>query len=148
LGANWLADSGYWWFIEIIFAVRKVVLGARIPTTPSYIIAVTVRAYAPGKLGVPLLAADMFIFYYPVLCDLSTLGRHHRLCRREHAGSEMMSTGIEAFELGMAGFLIPSAFAEIRPKFRFKIQFACSTILVFHFPGQNLFKTQALAFWS
>jgi len=36
-------------------------------------------------------------------------GRHHRISRRNMAGSEMMSTRIEVFKLGIAGLLIPFA---------------------------------------
>jgi TRAP transporter 4TM/12TM fusion protein len=93
----------------LVFLVVSV-LGTGIPTTPSYIIAVTVGAYALGKLGVPLLAAHMFIFYYAVLSDLTPPDAITAFAAANIAGSEMMSTGIEAFKLGMAGFLIPFAF--------------------------------------
>ncbi len=86
------------------------VLGTGIPTTPSYIIAVTVGAYALGKFGVPLLAAHLFIFYYAVLSDLTPPDAITAFAAANIAGSEMMSTGFEAFKLGMAGFLIPFAF--------------------------------------
>jgi TRAP transporter 4TM/12TM fusion protein len=93
----------------LVFLVVSV-LGTGIPTTPSYIIAVTVGAYALGKFGVPLLAAHMFIFYYAVLSDLTPPDAITAFAAANIAGSEMMSTGIEAFKLGMAGFLIPFAF--------------------------------------
>lgn len=93
----------------LVFLVVSV-LGTGIPTTPSYIIAVTVGAYALGKLGVPLLAAHLFIFYYAVLSDLTPPDAITAFAAANIAGSEMMSTGIEAFKLGMAGFLIPFAF--------------------------------------
>jgi len=93
----------------LVFLVVSV-LGTGIPTTPAYIIAVTVGAYALGKLGVPLLAAHMFIFYYAVLSDLTPPDAITAFAAANIAGSEMMSTGIEAFKLGMAGFLIPFAF--------------------------------------
>ena len=93
----------------LVFLVVSV-LGTGIPTTPSYIIAVTVGAYALGKFGVPLLAAHLFIFYYAVLSDLTPPDAITAFAAANIAGSEMMSTGIEAFKLGMAGFLIPFAF--------------------------------------
>ncbi len=93
----------------LVFMVVSV-LGTGIPTTPSYIIAVTVGAYALGKFGVPLLAAHLFIFYYAVLSDLTPPDAITAFAAANIAGSEMMSTGIEAFKLGMAGFLIPFAF--------------------------------------
>jgi TRAP-type uncharacterized transport system fused permease subunit len=93
----------------LVFMIVSV-LGTGIPTTPSYIIAVTVGAYALGKFGVPLLAAHLFIFYYAVLSDLTPPDAITAFAAANIAGSEMMSTGLEAFKLGMAGFLIPFAF--------------------------------------
>ena len=93
----------------LVFLVVSV-LGTGIPTTPSYIIAVTVGAYALGKFGVALLAAHLFIFYYAVLSDLTPPDAITAFAAANLAGSEMMSTGIEAFKLGIAGFMVPFAF--------------------------------------
>lgn len=93
----------------LIFMVVSV-LGTGIPTTPSYIIAVTIGATALGNLGVGILAAHLFVFYYAVLSDLTPPDAVTAFAAANLAGSEMMSTGIEAFKLGLAGFLVPFAF--------------------------------------
>ena len=93
----------------LVFLVVSV-LGTGIPTTPSYIIAVTVGASAMGKFGVALLAAHLFVFYYAVLSDLTPPDAITAFAAANLAGSEMMATGVEAFKLGMAGFLVPFAF--------------------------------------
>jgi TRAP transporter 4TM/12TM fusion protein len=93
----------------LVFLVVSV-LGTGIPTTPSYIIAVTVGASALGKFNVALLAAHLFVFYYAVLSDLTPPDAITAFAAANLAGSEMMSTGVEAFKLGMAGFLVPFAF--------------------------------------
>lgn len=93
----------------LIFLVVSV-LGTGIPTTPSYIIAVIVGASALGKFDVALLSAHLFVFYYAVLSDLTPPDAITAFAAANLAGSEMMTTGIEAFKLGMAGFLIPFAF--------------------------------------
>ncbi|MBM4341376.1 MAG: TRAP transporter fused permease subunit [Deltaproteobacteria bacterium] len=102
-------------FNNLIFAMILVflvvsVLGTGIPTTPAYIIAVTVGASALGKFDVALLSAHLFVFYYAVLSDLTPPDAITAFAAANLAGSEMMSTGIEAFKLGIAGFLIPFAF--------------------------------------
>jgi TRAP-type uncharacterized transport system fused permease subunit len=56
------------------------------------------------------LAAHLFIFYHAVLSELTPPDAITAFAAANIAGSEMMSTGIEAFKLGMAGFLIPFAF--------------------------------------
>jgi len=93
----------------LVFLVVSV-LGTGIPTTPAYIIAVTVGASALGKFDVALLAAHLFVFYYAVLSDLTPPDAITAFAAANLAGSEMMTTGIEAFKLGIAGFLIPFAF--------------------------------------
>jgi len=93
----------------LVFLVVSV-LGTGIPTTPAYIIAVTVGATALGKFGVALLSAHLFVFYYAVLSDLTPPDAITAFAAANLAGSEMMATGVEAFKLGMAGFLIPFAF--------------------------------------
>jgi TRAP transporter 4TM/12TM fusion protein len=93
----------------LIFLVVSV-LGTGIPTTAAYVIAVTIGAAAMGNLGVAVLAAHLFVFYYAVLSDLTPPDAITAFAAANLAGSEMMSTGIEAFKLGIAGFLVPFAF--------------------------------------
>lgn len=93
----------------LIFLVVSV-LGTGIPTTAAYVIAVTIGAAAMGNLGVAVLAAHLFVFYYAVLSDLTPPDAITAFAAANLAGSEMMATGIEAFRLGIAGFLVPFAF--------------------------------------
>jgi TRAP transporter 4TM/12TM fusion protein len=92
-----------------VFVVVSV-LGTGIPTTAAYVIAVTIGAAAMGNLGVVVLAAHLFVFYYAVLSDITPPDAITAFAAANLAGSEMMSTGIEAFKLGIAGFLVPFAF--------------------------------------
>ena len=69
--------------LVLVFLVVSV-LGTGIPTTASYIIAVTVGAYALSKFGVAPLAAHLFVFYYAVLADMTPPGCGDGLCRRQH----------------------------------------------------------------
>jgi TRAP transporter 4TM/12TM fusion protein len=93
----------------LIFVVVSV-LGTGIPTTAAYVIAVTVGAAAMGNLGVSLLAAHLFVFYYAVLSDLTPPDAVTAFAAANIAGADMFATGIEAFRLGIAGFLVPFAF--------------------------------------
>jgi len=86
------------------------ILGTGIPTTASYIIAVTVGAYALSKFGVPALAAHFFVFYYAVLADMTPPDAVTAFAAANIAGAEPMATGFEGFKLGIAGFLVPFAF--------------------------------------
>ena len=93
----------------LVFVVVSV-LGTGIPTTAAYVISVTVGAAAMGNLGVSLLAAHLFVFYYAVLSDLTPPDAVTAFAAANIAGADMFATGIEAFRLGIAGFLVPFAF--------------------------------------
>ena len=93
----------------LVFVVVSV-LGTGIPTTAAYVISVTVGAAALGNLGVGLLAAHLFVFYYAVLSDLTPPDAVTAFAAANIAGADMFGTGIEAFRLGIAGFLVPFAF--------------------------------------
>ena len=93
----------------LVFLVVSVI-GTGIPTTASYIISVTVGAHAMSELGVPLIAAHLFVFYYAVLSDLTPPDAVTAFAAANLSGSEPMATGVEAFRLGIAGFLVPFAF--------------------------------------
>lgn len=93
----------------MVFVVVSV-LGTGIPTTAAYVISVTVGAAAMGNLGVSLLAAHLFVFYYAVLSDLTPPDAVTAFAAANIAGADMFATGIEAFRLGVAGFLVPFAF--------------------------------------
>ncbi len=93
----------------LVFLVVSV-LGTGIPTTAAYVISVTVGAAAMGNLGVSLLAAHLFVFYYAVLSDLTPPDAVTAFAAANIAGSDMFLTGIEAFRLGIAGFFVPFAF--------------------------------------
>ncbi len=93
----------------LVFVVVSV-LGTGIPTTAAYVISVTVGAAAMGNLGVSLLAAHLFVFYYAVLSDLTPPDAVTAFAAANIAGADMFATGIEAFRLGVAGFFVPFAF--------------------------------------
>jgi TRAP-type uncharacterized transport system fused permease subunit len=63
-----------------------------------------------SDLGVPLLTAHLFVFYYAVLADLTPPDAVTSFAAANLSGSEPMATGIEGFRLGIAGFLVPFAF--------------------------------------
>ena len=104
------AAAGYLILAMILVFVVVSILGTGIPTTAAYVIAVTVGAAAMGNLGVGLLAAHLFVFYYAVLSDLTPPDAVTAFAAANIAGSDMFATGIEAFRLGIAGFLVPFAF--------------------------------------
>jgi TRAP transporter 4TM/12TM fusion protein len=94
----------------LVFLVVSV-LGTGIPTTPAYILAVTVGGAALQNLGVELLAAHLFVFYYAVLADVTPPVAVTAFAGAQMAGANPMITGWQATRIGIGGFLAPFLFA-------------------------------------
>jgi TRAP transporter 4TM/12TM fusion protein len=92
-----------------IFVVISL-LGAGIPTTPAYILAITVGGAALQKLGVDMLAAHLFVFYYAVLADVTPPVAVTAVAGAQIAGADPMTTGWHASRIGIGGFLAPFLF--------------------------------------
>jgi TRAP transporter 4TM/12TM fusion protein len=93
----------------LVFAVISI-LGTGIPTTPAYILAVTVGGAALQKLGVDLLAAHLFVFYYAVLADVTPPVAVTAFAGAQIAGANPMTTGWQASRIAIGGFLAPFLF--------------------------------------
>ena len=93
----------------LIFAIVSV-LGTGIPTTPSYILAVTVGGAALTKLNVDIVAAHLFVFYYAVLADVTPPVAVTAVAAAQIANANPMTTGWQATRIGIGGFLAPFLF--------------------------------------
>jgi TRAP transporter 4TM/12TM fusion protein len=93
----------------LIFAVVSI-LGTGIPTTPAYILAVTVGGAALQKLGIDILAAHLFVFYYAVLADVTPPVAVTAFAGAQIAGADPMKTGWQGCRFALGGFLAPFLF--------------------------------------
>lgn len=98
-------------FFALLFvAVACIIMGAGIPTTPTYIILASIAAPALVDLNVPLLATHFFVFYYGVLADVTPPVALAAFAAAGISGSEPMRTGVTAFRLSMGKALVPFMF--------------------------------------
>ncbi len=51
--------------------VTAIILGMGVPTTANYVITSTIAAPALLQMGVPILAAHMFVFYFGIIADVT-----------------------------------------------------------------------------
>jgi TRAP transporter 4TM/12TM fusion protein len=103
--------SGGWLLLTLVMVmVVDTFLGTGIPTTPSYILTVVVGGAAMMKLGVGLLPAHLFAFYFGVLADVTPPVAIAAYASAAIAGSEPMLTGFEAFKLAIGGIIVPFIF--------------------------------------
>jgi TRAP transporter 4TM/12TM fusion protein len=94
----------------IMTAIVCILLGCGVPTTPTYIIMVTVAAPALAMLGVAPLVAHFFVFYYGVLADITPPVALAAYAGASMAGADPFKTGNTAFRLGLAKAMVPFVF--------------------------------------
>ncbi|HJD96680.1 TRAP transporter permease [Mailhella massiliensis] len=87
-----------------------IVLGMGLPTAPAYIIVATLGAPALMKVGIPAVAAHMFVYFYAILSVITP-----PVCLAAYAGAAIaeanaMETGVTSMKLGIAAFIVPVMF--------------------------------------
>jgi TRAP-type uncharacterized transport system, fused permease components len=94
----------------VLVGIACIIMGAGIPTTPTYIILASIAAPALNELGVPLIATHFFVFYYGVLADVTPPVALAAYAAAGIGGSDPMKTGVTAFKLSMGKALVPFMF--------------------------------------
>lgn len=87
------------------------ILGMGMPTLPAYLIIILVMGPAIQALGVSMLTAHMFVFYYGVASSLTPPVAIAAYAAAPIAGANPLMTAFMSFRLGMAKFIIPFIFA-------------------------------------
>lgn len=99
-------------FLALFFTmVACTILGTGLPTTATYIVLATMAAPALTELGVPILAAHLFVLYFGVVADLTPPAALAAYAGAGIAGSNPLKTGLTAVKLAIAGFVVPFVFA-------------------------------------
>jgi len=90
--------------------ISSILLGMGVPTTANYVITSTIAAPAIMQLGVPILCAHMFAFYFGIVADVTPPVALAAFAGSGIARGNPMRTGVNAFKLSIAAFLIPYIF--------------------------------------
>jgi TRAP transporter 4TM/12TM fusion protein len=88
-----------------------IILGMGLPTTAAYIVMAALLVPALVKLGIPMIAAHMFAFYYAIISCITPPVALAVYAGAGLAGSNMWKTGWAAVRIGAPGFIIPFMFA-------------------------------------
>ena len=94
----------------LIVMLVTILLGFPLPTVPAYILTAAVGAPVMVKLGVPMLAAHMFIMYYACVSTLTPPVALAAYTAAGIAGSDPNETGWLATRLSIAAYVVPFAF--------------------------------------
>lgn len=90
--------------------LSSLVLGMGVPTTANYVITSTIAAPTIIQMNVPILAAHMFVFYFGIIADVTPPVALAAFAGSGIARSNPMKTGVNAFKLAIAAFIIPYIF--------------------------------------
>lgn len=90
--------------------VTAILLGMGVPTTANYVITSTIAAPALIQMGVPMLAAHMFVFYFGIIADVTPPVALAAYAGSGISGGNALKTGVNAAKLAIAAFIIPYMF--------------------------------------
>ena len=88
-----------------------IILGMGIPTTATYCIMASTCAPILIQMGVPMVCAHFFVFYYGIVADITPPVALAAYAGSAISGGSPMKTGVNATKLAIAGFIIPFVFA-------------------------------------
>lgn len=95
----------------LVAMAGALILGMGMPTLPAYLIIILVMGPAIQALGVSMLTAHMFVFYYGVASSLTPPVAIAAYAAAPIARANPLMTALMSFRLGMAKFIIPFVFA-------------------------------------
>ncbi len=111
LGSSLVDFAGGKLFLTLIFTmVTSLILGMGVPTTANYVITSTIAAPALILMGVPILAAHMFTFYFGIIADVTPPVALAAFAGAGIAKANPLKAGITASKLAIAAFLVPYIF--------------------------------------
>ncbi len=90
--------------------MASLVLGMGVPTGAAYLIIAIVLGPAISRLGVPVVAAHLFMLYFAVLSSVTPPVALSAFAAAPIAGAKPMETGWAAVRLAAPGFVIPFLF--------------------------------------
>ncbi|MEO5882701.1 MAG: TRAP transporter fused permease subunit [Caldimonas sp.] len=109
---RWLLDAAAGsLMISLVGAMLlTIVFGMGMPTAAAYLVSAILVAPALQELGIPALAAHLFIFYFAILSMVTPPVALAAYAAAGLGGSNLWTTGWKAFVIAIPGFLIPYAF--------------------------------------
>jgi TRAP transporter 4TM/12TM fusion protein len=88
----------------------SILLGMGMPTTAAYAVAASVVAPGLVSLGVPLLTAHFFVFYFAVVSAITPPVALASYAAAGISGANPMETSTASFKIGIAAFIVPFMF--------------------------------------
>src|SRR5687768_123942 len=103
-------SGGQLWLALVYTTFAAFILGLSLPTTAVYLTLAIIVAPGLVQMGVPKMAAHMFIFYMGVTSDLTPPTCLSPFAAAAIAGSPPMATAWQAMRLGAVLYIVPFMF--------------------------------------
>ena len=111
LGDGLVKLAGGNYYLTLFFTMLTcLILGMGLPSSACYIIVSTIAAPALLKFGVSGVPVHMFVFYFGILSVITPPVCTASYTAAGIAGAEANKVGYKAFQLALAGFLVPYVF--------------------------------------
>jgi TRAP transporter 4TM/12TM fusion protein len=104
------ASGGITFFALLFTMLTAIVLGMGLPTTAAYLILATVVAPALAKMGVPLLTAHLFVFFYGCVSTITPPVALASYVAAGIAKADINKVGWTAFTYGITCYILPFMF--------------------------------------
>lgn len=95
----------------IMTAIASIILGMGMSTLPVYLILATLVAPALTKMGIPPIAAHLFIFYYGIIAAITPPVAIAAYAGASIAKEDPIKVGLTACRLGVGAYTLPFMFA-------------------------------------
>jgi TRAP transporter 4TM/12TM fusion protein len=103
-------SSGYLVIALPFTMVASILFGMGLPTVVCYVLLAATAAPSLVEMGVPPLAAHLYIFYFGMLCMVTPPVAFASYAGAAIAKADPMKTGFTAWRFALAGFLLPYMF--------------------------------------
>ncbi len=103
--------SGQLYLALILTMLASIIMGMGMPTAPLYIILGSMVAPALVQMGIPVVAAHLFIFYFGCFAAVTPPVALSSYLAAAIAKAEPVKTALTGLKLAMAAFILPFVFS-------------------------------------
>lgn len=91
----------------LMTVIVSIILGCGVPTVGAYILVALIVAPVLVRMGVGIIPAHFFVFYFAIIAALTPPVALAALAGAGIAGGNYWKTSVSAFKLAIAGFILP-----------------------------------------
>ncbi|ETI60261.1 TRAP transporter permease [Marinomonas profundimaris] len=105
--------DGNLWAVLLLTALASFVLGMGLPTSAAYLLLAVLVAPAMTQLGMEILSAHMFIFYFGLVSAITPPVALAAYAAATISGAQPNETAVESMRLGFVKLLVPFLFVTM-----------------------------------